>query len=41
MGLFWVVVDGEGLFWVVVGDGGFILSDDRWWWVILGCGEWW
>ena len=26
---------------MVVGDGRFILGDDRWRRVILGCGEWW
>ena len=30
-----------GLFLVVVGGGSFILGDDRWRGVILGCGEWW
>ena len=32
--LVWVVVDGGGFFGAVVGDGGSILGDGGWQWVV-------
>ena len=27
--------------WEVVGSGGYILAGGRWWWMVVGRGEWW